>query len=103
MYVNPFISGAILSLTNPQNLIYWAALGGAFSALGIKEPETYHYIIFFLGFMSSSLFWCFFCAFSVGKIFEKSNHFWKNLIYKACSVTFTYLAIGTLMNIKVLS
>ncbi|MEC7362062.1 MAG: LysE family transporter, partial [Pseudomonadota bacterium] len=31
-------SGVVLSLSNPQNVAYWAALGSAFGALGISDP-----------------------------------------------------------------
>ena len=67
---NALLSGVILSITNPQNIFYWAALGSAFGALGVKEPTTYHYFIFFLGFISSSIIWCFICALAVEKIFR---------------------------------
>ena len=45
-------------------------IGSAFGALGVKEPTTYHYFIFFLGFISSSIIWCFICALAVEKIFR---------------------------------
>ena len=96
---NALKSGIFLSITNPQNIAYWAALGGAFSALGIKDPEYYHYFIFFSGFISSSFAWCFICAISVSKLFHKANKIWKNIIFKACACTFAYLALGTLFNI----
>jgi len=31
-------SGVLLSLTNPQNVAYWAAMGSALGALGISAP-----------------------------------------------------------------
>jgi threonine/homoserine/homoserine lactone efflux protein len=55
-----FAVGAALSLSNPLNVAYWAALGGTITALGARErrasiPRT-------AGFMASSLLWCFVCA-----------------------------------------
>ena len=52
MNSNALKSGIILSITNPQNIAYWAALGSSFGALGVVEPETSHYFIFFFGFIN---------------------------------------------------
>ena len=93
---NALLSGVILSITNPQNIFYWAALGSAFGALGVKEPTTYHYFIFFLGFISSSIIWCFICALAVEKIFRFTNSQIKKYIFRICSLVFIYLAFGTL-------
>ena len=96
---NALLSGVILSITNPQNIFYWAALGSAFGALGIKEPTTYHYFIFFLGFISSSIIWCFICALAVEKIFRFTNSLIKKYIFRICSLVFIYLAFGTLYSL----
>ena len=96
---SPLLAGVILSITNPQNLIYWAALGSAFSALGINDPELPDYLIFFSGFMSSSIIWCFVCASSVNYFYKDANQVWKSLSYKFCSIIFAYLGIGTLYNL----
>ena len=96
---NALLSGVILSITNPQNIFYWAALGSAFGALGVKEPTTYHYFIFFLGFISSSIIWCFICALAVEKIFRFTNSLIKKYIFRICSLVFIYLAFGTLYSL----
>ncbi len=57
-----FVAGALLSLTNPFAVAYWMALGGALVALGIERPEPTHYAVFFAGFMTSSVLWCFIAA-----------------------------------------
>ncbi|MEK9960365.1 MAG: LysE family transporter, partial [Rhodobiaceae bacterium] len=62
-------SGVVLSLSNPQNVAYWAALGSAFGALGISNPDHIDYTLFFLGFMGSSLVWCFVCAGLISRLF----------------------------------
>ena len=96
---NALLSGIILSITNPQNIFYWAALGSAFGALGVKEPTIYHYFIFFLGFISSSIIWCFICALAVEKIFRFTNSLIKKYIFRICSLVFIYLAFGTLYSL----
>src|SRR5262245_7685226 len=61
-----FRSGILLSLTNPQNVGYWAALGTALGALGIRDPSIGDYSVFFAGFMLSSVVWAFLFAGLVG-------------------------------------
>lgn len=96
---NALKSGIFLSITNPQNIAYWAALGSSFGALGIAEPQTSHYFIFFFGFISSSILWCFVCALAVEKIFKYTNSIIKKFIFRICSIVFVYLAIGTFYNL----
>ena len=55
-------AGAGLSLSNPMNITYWAALGGTISALGIANPGWTSFIVFLGGFMMASVLWCFVCA-----------------------------------------
>ena len=96
---NALKSGVFLSITNPQNIAYWAALGSSFGALGIAEPQTSHYFIFFFGFISSSILWCFVCALAVEKIFKYTNSIIKKYIFRICAIVFLYLAVGTFYNL----
>ena len=96
---NALKSGVFLSITNPQNIAYWAALGSSFGALGIAEPQTSHYFIFFFGFISSSILWCFICALAVEKIFKYTNSIFKKYIFRICAIVFLYLAVGTFYNL----
>jgi threonine/homoserine/homoserine lactone efflux protein len=57
-----FAVGAALSLSNPLNITYWAALGGTVTALGVADPGWTAFTVFLAGFMLSSVLWCFFCA-----------------------------------------
>ncbi len=54
--------GMALSLTNPQNIAYWAAMGGAMGTVGVAHPGAADYAVFFAGFMVASVVWCFVCA-----------------------------------------
>ena len=96
---NALKSGVFLSITNPQNIAYWAALGSSFGALGIADPQTSHYFIFFFGFISSSILWCFVCALAVEKIFKYTNSVIKKYIFRICTIVFLYLAVGTFYNL----
>ncbi|MEB3735960.1 LysE family transporter [Halopseudomonas pachastrellae] len=40
-------AGVLLSITNPQNVAYWAALGSAMGAVGVAEPSLTDYGMFF--------------------------------------------------------
>ena len=89
-------AGVILSTTNPQNIAYWAALGSAFGAIGIPDPQVTDFALFFAGFMLSSILWCFFCAAIVNKLFGSAGARWKIWTYRLCALAFFYLACGTL-------
>lgn len=88
-------SGVVLSLSNPQNIAYWAALGSAFGALGISNPDGIDYTLFFMGFMGSSLVWCFVCAGLVSRLFGGRGGLWRVWTYRVCAIAFAYLALGT--------
>ncbi len=89
-------AGVILSTTNPQNIAYWAALGSAFATIGIANPQPADFVLFFAGFMLSSILWCFFCAAIVNKLFGSAGTRWKIWTYRICALAFLYLAFGTL-------
>ena len=88
-------SGAILALSNPQNVAYWAALGSAFGALGVSDPGQLDYTVFFAGFMASSLLWCFVCAGAVSWLFGGRSDVWRVWTYRLCALAFAWLAAGT--------
>lgn len=88
-------SGVILSLSNPQNVAYWAALGSAFGALGVTSPDRLDYMLFFAGFMASSILWCFVCAFGVSWLFGGRGGVWRAWTYRLCALAFAWLAVGT--------
>ena len=92
---NAFRSGAILALSNPQNVAYWAALGSAFGALGVSDPGRLDYAVFFAGFMASSVLWCFVCAGAVSWLFGGRGEVWRVWTYRLCALAFAWLAAGT--------
>jgi chemosensory pili system protein ChpE/L-lysine exporter family protein LysE/ArgO len=92
-------SGVILSLTNPQNLAYWAALGSALGALGIADPGIEDYAMFFSGFMMASVTWAVFCAAAIDRIFKKAGQKWVALTYRLCAIMFMLLAVNTVRDL----
>jgi chemosensory pili system protein ChpE len=85
--------GVLLSLTNPQNLAYWAALGGVLGALGVAEPRAADYAVFFAGFMASSIAWCFVCAALVARLATLGPR-WARVSYRLCAAALLWLAIA---------
>ncbi len=89
-------AGVMISLTNPHNLAYWAAVGSALGALGVQDPGMVDYAVFFAGFMLCSLCWCFFCAALVDRLFRRAGQRWTGLIYRLCALAFLLLALTSL-------
>lgn len=54
--------GAGLSLSTPTNVVYWTAMGGAVSTMGVSDPKADAFAVFLLGFMTSSVVWALFFA-----------------------------------------
>jgi chemosensory pili system protein ChpE len=92
-------TGALLSVTNPHNIAYWAALGSAMGAVGVHQPTTSDYAAFFAGFMVSSVLWAFFCAALVDRVFARGGQRWAKATYRLCAVAFVALALGTLRDL----
>ncbi len=88
-------AGALLSVTNPQNVAYWAALGSAMGAVGVLEPEPAHYGVFFAGFMVSSVVWAFVCAALVARLFRDTSARWARITYRLCALAFLALALSS--------
>ena len=64
-------------------------------ALGISNPDSVDYTLFFFGFMGSSLVWCFVCAGLVSRMFGGRGGAWRVWTYRICAIAFAYLALGT--------
>jgi chemosensory pili system protein ChpE len=94
-----FRSGVLLSITNPQNIAYIAALGSALGALGVKAPSATDYAVFFAGLMAASIVWCFVCAWIVAQIFRRAGQRWTKLTYQLCAVAFFALAVASLRDL----
>lgn len=92
-------AGAMLSVTNPQNVAYWAAVGSAMGAVGVQSPTPADYGAFFAGFMASSVLWCFVCAAIVDRVFKRAGLRWARVTYKLCALAFLALALGSVRDL----
>lgn len=61
-----FATGAVLSLGNPMNIVFWTGLGTTAFASIAGTPAPVHFAIFFAGFLSGATVFCFFMAGLVG-------------------------------------
>jgi chemosensory pili system protein ChpE len=89
-------SGIVLSLTNPQNIAYWAAIGSALGALGVQNPTPSHYVTFFTGFMLASVVWAVVVAVLVDWVLGKTDVGWARVTYRICAAAFLMLALLSL-------
>lgn len=94
-------AGVTLSITNPQNLAYWAAVGSALGAVGVTHPTPADYTVFFAGFMAASVAWAFFCAYAVGALFQRLGTQWAAVTYRLCAIAFLALALGSMRELAV--
>jgi chemosensory pili system protein ChpE len=88
-----FASGAVLSLGNPLNIVFWTGLGTTVFASITGGPQFIHFAVFFTGFLAGAIFWCFVMAGLVawGRQWLTGTFFrWLNGI---CSFTLVYFAI----------
>ena len=92
-------SGVLLSIGNPQNVGYWAALGSALGSLGAGRPTAVDYGVYFAGFMTASVVWAFACAALVDRLFRRAGATWVRLTYRVCALVFLALALSTLRDL----
>ena len=88
-----FTNGAFLSLGNPMNIVFWTGLGTTVFASISGRPQPVDFAIFFGGFLSGAILWCFVMAGLVawGRKFVTANFFrWVNF---ACGIALGYFAL----------
>jgi chemosensory pili system protein ChpE/L-lysine exporter family protein LysE/ArgO len=89
-------AGVLLSVTNPQNIAYFAAIGTGMAAVIHTRPTVADYAIFFAGLTAASVAWSFICAALVDRVFRNASLRWARFTYRACAVLFLALALSTL-------
>lgn len=88
-----FNIGALLSLGNPMNIVFWTGLGTTVFASISGRPEPAHFAIFFAGFLFGAIVWCFIMAGLVawGHKFLTPNFF--RVINLVCGLALGYFAL----------
>jgi len=88
-----FTNGAFLSLGNPMNVVFWTGLGTTVFASISGRPQPVDFAVFFAGFLSGAVLWCFIMAGIVawGRRFVTPTFFrWVNF---ACGLALGLFAI----------
>ncbi len=88
-----FTNGAFLSLGNPMNIVFWTGLGTTVFASISGRPQPVDFAVFFAGFLSGAILWCFLMAAIVawGRKFVTPTFFrWVNF---ACGLALGFFAI----------
>lgn len=89
----PVVAGALMSLSNVWNVVYWGGAGGAVAgALGEDAPLS-SLMIFFSAFMVSSLLWCFICAGFIAGLRRAMNITWTRVIEAGSGVALIVMAV----------
>lgn len=96
---SPIMAGVALSLSNPQNIAFWAAIGSAVSSVGVSTPTAADHAVFFAGFMAASLGWAFVCAALVARTLAQASATWVRWTYRLCALGFAALALWSLHDV----
>ena len=94
-----FTNGAFLSLGNPMNIVFWTGLGTTAFASIAGRPQPIDFAIFFSGFLSGAVLWCFIMAALVawGRRFVTPTFFrWVNF---ACGIALGFFALQLGLNL----
>ena len=94
-----FTNGAFLSLGNPMNVVFWTGLGTTVFASISGSPQPADFAIFFAGFLSGAVLWCFVMAGLVawGRRFVTPAFFrWVNF---ACGIALGFFALQLSLNL----
>ena len=65
----------------------------------MTQPSASDYGVFFAGFMTASLLWCFVCAALVDRLFRRAAAHWSRFTYRCCAALLLALALGTLRDL----
>jgi chemosensory pili system protein ChpE len=96
---NDFTNGAFLSLGNPMNIVFWTGLGTTVFSSIAGRPRPTDFALFFAGFLSGAILWCFVMAALVawGRKFVTPTFFrWVNF---ACGIALGFFAIQLGLNL----
>ena len=94
-----FTNGAFLSLGNPMNIVFWTGLGTTVFSSVSGRPQPTDFAVFFGGFLSGAILWCFVMAALVawGRKFVTPIFF--RLVNFACGIALGFFAIQLGLNL----
>jgi threonine/homoserine/homoserine lactone efflux protein len=89
-------SGMALSMSNPQNIGFWAALVAPMAALGVERPVSWEAAVFLGGFAVACVAWCFVAAGTVAwcrSVLTPALHRMLNLVCAGALAAFAAVAL----------
>jgi chemosensory pili system protein ChpE len=91
-----FMTGAVLSTSNPFQLAFWLGIGATTIAAIAPHPTMEHYLAFMVGFIIAGLLWCPFFAYvvSVGRRYVNERTF--QAIQVICGIFLVYVGLNLL-------
>jgi chemosensory pili system protein ChpE len=91
-----FMTGVVLSTSNPFQLAFWLGIGATTIAAIAPQPTMGHYVAFMAGFLLAGLLWCPFFAYvvSVGRRFVNERTF--RVIQLVCGIFLAYVGLNLL-------
>ncbi len=95
---NHLVAGAMLSLSNPQNITFWLGMSGTIIGVGFLNPQPIHLLVFFSGFMTAQVCWCFFFAtlVEIGRRRLLNQRLFR-AINLACALFLAYMGVKLLL------
>ncbi len=91
-YRQAFVSGMLLSLTNPWAIAFWVSLGSSFVALGLQATSDVPWVL--ASFMLGSLLWSFILA----GLVERGRRWLSPVLFRwlsmACGALLTVFAVS---------
>ncbi len=79
-YRDAFISGMLLSLTNPWAIAFWVSLGGSFAALGLSVKAGVPLLL--ASFMLGALLW----SFVLSGLIDRGRHLLSPRLFRGASI-----------------
>lgn len=93
------LTGALLSLSNPFAIVFWLGIGTSVFSGYSGKIESIHYAIFFGGFLSGAILWCFFIAGLVAWGHHLMTPLFFRLVNLICGLALTYFSLTLLWQI----
>ena len=94
-----FITGAALSIGNPWAVAFWLGVGASTVTNAVAEPQTIHFVVFFVAFMAAATVYAFFMAalIAFGRRYINAGFF--RVINLACGLFLGYFGLTLFWNV----
>ncbi|WP_158888072.1 LysE family transporter [Amycolatopsis anabasis] len=94
-----FSVGAVMSLANPMNVVFWGGAAAAVSGVLGEEATWLSLAVFFTGFFVASLLWCWICAGAIALFRRALSTRGVRLLEAACGLSLVGLGIWMVLSL----